>query len=79
MRNQESPPRGMIQVMARGASLKGLEDRKRTRDARDSCSQVVQVTNQILYFLDANLPEEQVRDNKPLMVAANLGGYEVHR
>ena len=57
----------------------GLEDRKKTRDTRDSCSQVAQVTNLVLSFSDADLPQEQVRDNESLVIAANLAGFEVHR
>jgi hypothetical protein len=59
--------------------LKGLDDRKRTRDARDSYSQVVHVTNPILSFYDDDLPQEQVRDNEPLVIAANLAGFDVYR
>jgi hypothetical protein len=62
-----------------GASLKGLDDKKRTRDARDSCSQVTSTVNPILSFLDADLPENRIRDNEPLVIAANLNGFEVCR
>jgi hypothetical protein len=67
----------VIQVIAGGESPKGLEDRK--WDARDSFSQVVQVTNLVLSFSYADLQKEQVRDNEPLVVAVKLGGDEVHR
>jgi hypothetical protein len=32
-----------------------------------------------LSFSDADFPEERVRDNEPLVIAANLNGFEVHR
>jgi hypothetical protein len=54
--NQGSPQRGMIQVIAGGTSWKGLEDKKRTRDTRDSCSQITQVKNPVLSFSDVDLP-----------------------
>jgi hypothetical protein len=55
-RNQGCPPRGVIQVIAGGTGWKGVEDRKRTRDTRDSCSQVTQVKNPVLSFSDVDLP-----------------------
>jgi hypothetical protein len=69
----------VIQVINGSASIKGLDDKKRSQDARDLCSQVAQVTNPILLFSDVDLPEERVRENEPLVAAANLEGYEVHR
>ena len=59
--------------------MKGLDDKKRTRDARESCSQVASIANLVLSFSYADLPEERVRDNEPLVIAANLNGFEVHR
>jgi hypothetical protein len=69
----------VIQVIAGGTSWRGFEDRKRTRDARDSCSLVAQVKNPILSFSDTDLPQEHVRDNEPLVIAASMAGFEVHR
>jgi hypothetical protein len=40
---------------------------------------VAQVTNPILSFSDADLLQEQVRDNEQLLIPANLAGFEVHR
>jgi hypothetical protein len=69
----------VIQVIAGGASLKVLDDKKRTREARDSCSQVTSIAYPILSFSDANLPEECIWDSEPLVIATNLSGFEVHR
>jgi hypothetical protein len=38
-----------------------------------------QITNPVLSISDSDLPDEQVRDNEPLVVATNLGSFEVHR
>ena len=33
----------------------------------------------MLSFSDADFPEERIWDNEPLVIAANLNGFEVHR
>jgi hypothetical protein len=33
----------------------------------------------VLSFSDADFSEEPIRDNEPLVVAANLNDFEVHR